>query len=387
MNILELAAKNILKKKTRYFLLVILVTLAFTFIIIINGLSNIIDRSYNEQMAAAKQQNVISVIPRIAGSEISETILQQLRETESVISVFPQYHISALLEDEDGLPIYNVTINQLDVGTELPGVSMTHAEKPGVILPNLTVNLNRTIILKDYVGQTINILYDAKVGTRYETRKMSVTVTAVYNTVGMFEENPIYLSYDLCQQLYLDMNPQGLAAKGAKVYVSNIDEIDRVASHIENTGFDTAYSLKSTKNLFATLQSARGVILAMSGILVVLSCVILTQSLNNSIQRREKTIGIMKAFGYENRKIISMVLYEICFCLLPAIILAPTLYTILKPGLNSILSAVSLSGNLPSAFSGLLILMGFSLLIMFGVMIKPLIKIKKLEAISILKGE
>ncbi|MCL1789784.1 MAG: hypothetical protein FWG40_00235 [Peptococcaceae bacterium] len=385
MSVFKLAIHNIRKAKLRFVMFVVLMGLAYMLIIFAVSSGSMIDAALKRQLETLKSQNIIEVSPRIINDDLPIATINSLGNVVNVSSVLPRYHTSAFLEEAENVPIYFFRIDGLDRAVRLPDYEYDGSE--GIVLPDLSVSLMKETKLRDYVGRAVRVVYDRMVEEEVVQEVMEVKVLGVYTTEGDVEGNPAYLSLALFQKMYARMNDNGVpAAKGALVYVEDVEQIDVTAEQIERMGFLTSYGTKNAMTYFNSLRGIRNVIMVVSLMIILLTLMLLMQNLANTLRKREKTIGVMKAYGYRNTKILAMSVIELGINIIAANVLAVGFYLVLAYFAAGLVSVVFYGETLRMTGGSVIVVAVINLIIVSVSLIRPVLRIENCNPVEILKG-
>ncbi|NLJ16521.1 MAG: ABC transporter permease [Clostridiales bacterium] len=383
MSIIQLSLNNIKNNIVKFIIFSIILGLMFSLVTFSFNFNNSLKSSLSKQLDALESQNYIDVSPRIINDDLPVSILDTIRSFENVEGVQPRYQIAALLEESEGVPIYNVQIDGLNSNSSLP--DFTYNGEEGIILPDLKVNLNREVALKDYIGKTLRIVFDIYENDEIKSEVIEAKVIGVYTTSGDMEQNPLYLSSDLFKSMYSKIYPDTQpAVKGAVVYVDNIKNLDSVALRIEELGLIASYGLKNMKDYFNSLETIKNIISIAAFLIIALLLLLIIQNLISNVEKRKKTIGVMKVYGYSNAKILSMVCFEVSFYIISSIIISLIITFSTLPLIKDLLSNI-LQGEfytLNYITFVYIVIIGFAIVNL--ALIKPYIRIKSSDPINIL---
>ena len=99
MKLVELAIKNVKHSKFRLIIISFLVSFGLIIFTITMGISSVAKEAVAENVQKLEQNNVLKISPRISGTYIAQSKIDEIKKLDNVISVISQYNIYGLLEE------------------------------------------------------------------------------------------------------------------------------------------------------------------------------------------------------------------------------------------------------------------------------------------------
>jgi len=253
----------------------------------------------------------------------------------------------------------------------------------GVIIPDTL----RSLVVKDKHGNdTIETKY-----TLHQDEETPQVYSHVFPVLEIYKANKNDGNYQytfMTEDLYAELLKENEIIPQARsliIYLSKVDAQDSVLKSIQDMGYHAFLMAGGPADYLKVVDMLRSVGLSVGITMVVLALIVVLQALNASIRRREKAIGVMKAFGYRESHLVTMLLSEISVYAILGFVLSVLARIFLAKIItekmailfaNTSYSYSLLQFGIDTAVVGIFIL--FSLL-------KPMIRCRRLSPIEILK--
>ena len=388
MQILEMAFKNALHSKIKLFFISVLICFGMTIFTFTLGASTIAINQATDNMDELKQNNEMRILPRITGSTIAQQLINKIEKIEGVSNVLPQYNIYGLLEKGVEDPIYNVAVNGFDFDKSI----MVGAEDyrgqgvKGILLPNLTVDLNGKTVLSKLVGQDVYFTYEYFRDGQIYSDTIKCHVIGTYDTDGEMESNPVYMIWDMFVDI---LDNKGVTDNGVSyltVYTDSSEIMNSVSEAIEEMGLIVTY--ERTKQDYINFLSGFRVVGVTIGIIVLfLANIIIIQAATNNVRRREKAIGVLKVYGYSNMQISKLIIYELLIYCIIGLLLTFIICSVFDSNISNIFSSIMFKTAYKFNFRDGFVNVIICLILCVLSTVKPVIRCIRLNPIEVLKGE
>ena len=191
--VMYIAFNNIVKSKAKSILIVVLIGISMMMMAISYKFAESVKYSINNTTDEVNATSKLKITSKIVGNPISFATISAIENVDGVKKVLPDYNISGLLEEEVGVPIYNVSINGFDFENDifLGAEDYRENKQSGILLPDISYELgDRIIDLNEYVGKEIQITYFCTSNNVNTGKTLKCKVFGTYSTSGTFEENP-----------------------------------------------------------------------------------------------------------------------------------------------------------------------------------------------------
>lgn len=345
MRFYSFVLKNVVRRRVRSTLTVVGVALAVGAVVALVGVSRSTERSfkniYKQQnisiivQQSGKKQRLTSILPTSLGKEIAK--IPGVKDVNPGLVDF-----SSLEELPDA-----VVMNGWEVGSPLMKKLKI---KPGG--RNMEPGDEHCVLL----GKQLAIALDKNPGD-----KMSIFETNDYTIIGIFDSNVSYESRSLVMRLYDLQRFIGLKDKvtGFAVFVDhpeNEAEIIRICGEIEALGprID-ALSADDSVSKTSEIRFINAMSWLVSAIAIVIGVVLMVNTMIMSVTERTREIGILRAIGWKQRRIVWMILLESFLLSLCGGVLG----SVAAIGLTSMLSRhPAVAGLIDTEISGAVVIFG-----------------------------
>lgn len=253
-----------------------------------------------------------------ARQQLTAQNLAEIRSRPDVTGVYPWYQVDLALTDEATWPSRTTNPGALWATPVIPGKEpkiLLGAMPTGglrgdqIVLPR-TVPGGRTDAL---LGRTVVMEYTRVVSPGHgEPARRNFTVVAIADnsTPDAAGLTPSYVSMETLATMRTASSP-GMGVDSAYVRVTDASRVDSVQAALAKDGYavsSVANQLRSLGGLFKAL-SWTGWLL---GILLALGCLGLGSAIGSSwVQQRVREIGLLRALGWEPRRVALAVLAEV----------------------------------------------------------------------------
>lgn len=320
------------------------------------------------------------------GQNLSNQVLDLIRQEEGVADVVPWYNTTVLMEDSNADPMYIITLNGFDFDKwRLPGADDFRGKSiEGVVLPDITYEFRGNKVLRDYVGQEVRLTYDCIEEGTVVSKTISVPVIGVYEAYGPFEANPVFISKNLFQGILEGSDESGAGVFRAYVYPLAGADLKDMARRIAQYGVDVSYETLLDEYLSFVRGFARFVLLV-DAVVVLLSLIVLSQNLKGGVRRRYKEFGVLKAYGHPARLMVFSVFFEWLMYWGMSVLVSFALWAIGRRTIAAMAENIIKNGELVLEGKVIMISCGIVGAVSALTMLVPIQLIQRMQPIDVLK--
>ena len=384
---LRLGALNTLKRKKKLVLIVLCMSIGISFIsaTAIFGIHTLgVLNSYTEVHFFS---NYISVLNR-NGQNLTESDRDILRNIDGVRMVCKDAGITYSIGGDkgEGEFIMSGMVYEADLN-DFPYADLTDTE--GIVIPDQYYPifsedikiLETSNLIDDPENVNLNDAITGKIVGQYHYEYYILCdsrCSTVFVSEGLFEQAETYMKEQYgTDSIYCNYI----------LYIDPSYDIYKICNQIIQMGYDAGCYDGSTRDFAAFFYKLCEFMAVIGGVILVLSAWMAIRELTFNLDRRKKNIGIMKAFGYRNSKIMGMIIAETAiYCLGASAVAVPV--SVALVGRLSLLSSVL---KVPVNFGYIMATIGMCLLISAVIggiaVLKTYLYSRKMEALDILKGE
>lgn len=316
LDILRMSFKVLTEKKTRAILTIIGISLGPFALVMI---SSVID-GYGEYVISQVEglgQNVIVLFPS-TGYKFSESDLNTIRSLDGVKRAEPFYSIQGQVKVGSETRVVFIYAIPIEVVFEsmrgleiLKGSIPSESEYLKALIGYKIAHSDDNSVVYD-VGDVVTVTFLKTTNSRSEVRRVSVVVNAVLKEFG----GAFILSPDTTILLPLQAGSRLLGLNewsGIYVLVKSSDLVPQVLRELQEIyrGKADIISFQSIANIINSVIGAMNFIsfaASLSAFAVAISGVAATMI--TSVVERIREIGVLKALGFKDSQVISMILAE-----------------------------------------------------------------------------
>ena len=213
------------------------------------------------------------------------------------------------------------------------------------------IEKDKIIIGKTQIGKTINLYSEKgyfsidpndKENSKkwYNNRKkIEFTIVGTYDSeLGMFERNTCFVSMEALKELkddYGGSNATVVAGGdstytprnyGRMVIVDKYKNVKKVSDYLTEKGYDNNVAMSFDNSEYYIILL---IPLIVSIIILVILFILIKSFINKKFKNNHKYLGMLKTFGYNNKEINSIMMFENFCILIISIIIAIILYSLL----------------------------------------------------------
>lgn len=200
------------------------------------------------------------------------------------------------------------------------------------------------------MSQAIAQANGLSVGNTFTLQGTTLTLVGLYTTDTNFSDNSVVLPVQTAERLF---NLSGVTSVTA--YADSLNDVDNVASKLRSE-LGSGVSVVTQKDIVSNTESAlSGTENSIKGTLIVsviVAALIITFTVFLIVRERNQEIGILKAIGASNWRVVSQFAVEILSFSVVAAVVAAVLLLVLGQPLASIFSIVSSGGGGRGGFGG-----------------------------------
>lgn len=302
----ELVIRNLTRRPTRVFLVILGSAIAVAAMVSLVGISESFSRSFASILEDRgidivvledKQQQMNSRIPEVFGTSIAGI--------DGVEAVEPTLVDVIALESTSvlGVPIsgWRPESYLFEGLTMISGNSLSAGERKKVIL-----------------GQSIAETTRKKLGDRLDIEGMEFEVTGIYTATNMLEQNGIIISLPDMQELVA--SPGFVTGFSVKLteQSKSVKDVQRVVEEIKLRLPDgSPFKIKvQPTDLYLRnsneIQLAKAMAWLTSMISLIVGAIGMFNAMLTFVYERTREFGVLRALGWKRRRLIGMVLSEAC---------------------------------------------------------------------------
>ncbi len=162
------------------------------------------------------------------------------------------------------------------------------------------------------LGANISERLNKGIGTKIHINSSLYEVSGILGATGSQDDDMIFMSLPEVQKITGKLKEVSLIELSALCYDCPIEEIVRQTS-AQIPGARVTAIKKSIDTKKTTLNKFKNLSAGLSGMILLISILMVFSNVNASLLERTREIGIYKAVGFDNFKILKIVILEIAF--------------------------------------------------------------------------
>lgn len=322
MNVLTRGVRNTLRSPLRSGAIAIMLTISIALILAMLVARSSVEAKIEEVKASTATQITINPAGMQGGLGAGELLtaeqLETIKNTDHIANTSAT--LTEQLQTEDTDLESAIELGQQPEGRQLrimgpggeqmssPPIIITGTDTPTGQIAEDTLTSGEMIDgenseLRALVGQKLAEKNGLAVGDIFTAHDQKVTVAGIYSTDNMFQDNGVVMNLPALQKL---TDQDGEVASVSAI----VDSSDNVASVVstlkESLGdeIDVTSQEEQAENIVAPLESITG--LALTGVIgaAIATGVIILLSMIMIVRERRREIGVIKAIGGTNAKVI-----------------------------------------------------------------------------------
>jgi putative ABC transport system permease protein len=396
MKFRSLILKNIFRNKSRSILAVIGIAIGVAAVVGLGLITDDLTQSTESALTAgAADFSVINSSNSQGGSGggpgfgndqlINQAVVGQISQVKGVSSAVGELRTTTNLGNSTG----NSTGSGSSSGfgsdfrsmTSIIGIDSSDLSMDDIAITNGTAfsNANQVII-----GQTAAQRLNKTVGSTITISNKTFTVTGIYETGNFMDDRGIAMSLSALQNLTGDTGQVSLIL----VKASNGTDPTALASTISQNypnDLSTSTSLSGNNRMQNGLQVISSGAWAVSLLAILIGGIIVIVTMMKAVSERTREIGVLRAIGWTQRRILGMIIGEALVLSLIAIVVG----LLLAVGIVELISLTHLLRGINPSFSLLLILKGIGVALFLGIIggIYPAYRASRLSPTEALRYE
>lgn len=231
----------------------------------------------------------------------------------SKFSIFNEYQLNIGLEDtlgdtkyiysvdNDGSIVFDDTLTD----DTLYGIGTSNENKPiNLVIPKIISNSNGLTSNESYVCE-MNSIDNIKGNNALNFSDNTLNKNYVsFNTYRKIIENMFDTTWDDFSSNYDKDFSYGInSIYKIHIYVDEISQVKKIASFITNNGYNTTYMLNAFDNFDMSLKNTFNIAIIFILIIFSMTATNLILSIKSYLKIQQKDMGILKQFGYSNKRI------------------------------------------------------------------------------------
>ena len=394
MKFRNLILKNIFRNKSRSILAVIGIAIGVAAVVGLGLITDDLTQSTESALTAgAADFSVINSTNSPSGSGggggfgndqlINQAAVGQIQQVKGVSSAVGELRTSTNLgnstsSNSSSSSGFGANFRSM---TNIIGIDSSDLSMDDIAITNGTAfsNANQVIIGQD-AAQRLN----KTVGSTITISNKTFTVTGIYETGNFMDDRGIVMSLPALQNLTGNTGQVSLIL----VKASNGTDPTALASTIQQNyanDLSTSTSLSGNNRMNNGLQVISSGAWAVSLLAILIGGIIVIVTMMKAVSERTREIGVLRAIGWTQRRILGMIIGEALVLSLIAIVVG----LLLAVGIVELISLTHLLRGINPSFSLLLILKGIGVALFLGIIggIYPAYRASRLSPTEALRYE
>lgn len=348
MSFISLIFKNPFRNKTRSALAIIGIAIGIATIVALGIVTDGLKASTENTLKSGGSDFTITEAnsPGMGSSKIDEERVDDIKGIQGINNA-----VGVLIDmrtvDGEMFTVMGIDRENLEVGqiNVIEGAPFTENKDEIIIGKTASQNLNKK------VGDTIKIF-----GKDFK-------ITGIYETGSMWEDGGSFMSLKRLQ----DLSEKNDQVSMIFVKLQNKASIDTITKNIEDTYTDELTTIKSIEDFnkvnkgLDTIDTASW---AISLLAIIIGGIGVINTMIMSVYERTREIGVLKAVGWKDRRILSMILGESVVITLIAAIIGIILGIV---GVELILMTPTMGGFIKPVYSPELFLKAVGIALFVGI--------------------
>ncbi|MGB7968659.1 MAG: ABC transporter permease [Methanobacterium sp.] len=394
MKFRSLILKNIFRNKSRSILAVIGIAIGVAAVVGLGLITDDLTQSTQSALTAgAADFSVINSTNSPSGSGggpgfgndqlISQTTVGQISQVKGVSSAVGELRTSTNLGNSTNTNSSSSSGFGADFRsmTNIIGIDSSDLSMDDIAITNGTAFSNSNQVI---IGQTAAQRLNKTVGSTITISNKTFTVTGIYETGNFMDDRGIVMSLSALQNLTGDTGQVSLIL----VKASNGTDPTALASTIQQNyanDLSTSTSLSGNNRMQNGLQVISSGAWAVSLLAILIGGIIVIVTMMKAVSERTREIGVLRAIGWTQRRILGMIIGEALVLSLIAIVVG----LLLAVGIVELISLTHLLRGINPSFSLLLILKGIGVALFLGIIggIYPAYRASRLSPTEALRYE
>jgi putative ABC transport system permease protein len=394
MKFRNLILKNIFRNKSRSILAVIGIAIGVAAVVGLGLITDDLTQSTESALTAgAADFSVINSTNSPSGSGggggfgndqlINQAAVGQIQQVKGVSSAVGELRTSTNLgnstsSNSSSSSGFGANFRSM---TNIIGIDSSDLSMDDIAITNGTAfsNANQVIIGQD-AAQRLN----KTVGSTITISNKTFTVSGIYETGNFMDDRGIVMSLPALQNLTGNTGQVSLIL----VKASNGTDPTALASTIQQNyanDLSTSTSLSGNNRMNNGLQVISSGAWAVSLLAILIGGIIVIVTMMKAVSERTREIGVLRAIGWTQRRILGMIIGEALVLSLIAIVVG----LLLAVGIVELISLTHLLRGINPSFSFLLILKGIGVALFLGIIggIYPAYRASRLSPTEALRYE
>ena len=396
MKFRSLILKNIFRNKSRSILAVIGIAIGVAAVVGLGLITDDLTQSTESALTAgAADFSVINSTNSQGGSGggpgfgndqlISQAAVGQISQIKGVSSAIGELRTSTNLGNSTNSSTNSSSSTGFGADfrsmTDVIGIDSSDLGMDDIAITNGTAFTNANQVI---IGQTAAQRLNKTVGSTITISNKTFTVTGIYETGNFMDDRGIAMSLSALQNLTGDTGQVSLIL----VKASNGTDPTTLASTISQNypnDLSTSTSLSGNNRMQNGLQVISSGAWAVSLLAILIGGIIVIVTMMKAVSERTREIGVLRAIGWTQRRILGMIIGEALVLSLIAIVVG----LLLAIGIVELISLTHLLRGINPSFSLLLILKGIGVALFLGIIggIYPAYRASRLSPTEALRYE
>jgi putative ABC transport system permease protein len=394
MKFRNLILKNIFRNKSRSLLAIIGIAIGVAAVVGLGMVTdNLSQSTENALTAGAGDFSVIAATGQNGGGGppggmggdqvINQSKVDEISKITGVGSAVGVLRTSVDLSDNSTNSTTNSTSGQSDFRsmTSIIGIDSSSISMDDIVITNGTVYTNSDEVV---IGKTAAQEMNKTVGDNISISNKTFEITGIYETGNFMDDRGIVMSLGNLQSLTNQTGEVSLII----VKAANGTDATSLATKIQNNypnELTTSTSLSGMDRMNNGLDVISSGSWAVSLLAMLVGGIIVVITMLKAVSERTREIGVLRAVGWKQKRIIAMIMGESVFLSFIAIFVG----LLIGVGIVELLSVTNVLRGIMPAFSIFLFLKGIGVALLLGILggIYPAYRASRLSPTEALRYE
>ena len=316
MSLLSLSYEALKERKLRTTLTILMVIMGGSLLVAVNGISTGA-LTYIDEQFAALGANLLAVTPRGEDVEIDDRFVSDIAQWDGVMDVVPFIQqVVTITSHGESQSVVAVGLDQSKLNLIFPTLSLEEgtlvspSDKMGILLGNQIVYSSKRATPFTGLGQVVKLTYVRTVEGRQVYYEKSFSVRGILKYLGsgfIPVDQTAFISLSAARSFF---NRHG-GYDGVYVITEDPSLNEEIRDRLRELYNVNVLSPKSIADMIMRISSAVSFFVDnIAAVSLLVASVGIVTTLWTSMMERIREIGILKAIGFSNEKILRLFLNE-----------------------------------------------------------------------------